>query len=68
MSNLLWPIAVVLCFDIIVFSMAVFLVRLAAHDRQREIQELEPEGQTAYEPSIVEAQPEQNVGQIPAMG
>lgn len=67
MSNLLWPIAVV-CFYILVFSMAVFLVRLAARDRQREIQELESEGQTAYEPPIVEAQPEQNVGQIPAMG
>lgn len=67
MSNLLWPIAVV-SFYIIVFLTAVFLVRLAARDRQRELQELEAEGQTAYEPPVIEAEPEQNVGHIPAMG
>jgi len=67
MSALVWPVAVI-CFYAIVFSTAVFLIRLAARDRQREIQEQEHEGQTASESPIVEAQPEQNAGHIPAMG
>jgi hypothetical protein len=67
MSALVWPIAVV-CFYVIVFSTAVFLIRLAARDRQLEVQEMEHEGQTASEPPIVEAQPDQNAGHIPAMG
>lgn len=66
MSALVWPFAVV-CFDAIVFFTAVFLVRLAARDRVREVQEQEHEQQIAYEPAIAEAQPDQNMG-LPAMG
>lgn len=67
MSALVWPFAVV-CFDLIVFSTAVFLVRLAARDRFREVQELEPEESWVYEPTIVETPPDQGMGHIPAMG
>ncbi len=67
MSALVWPIAVV-CFELIVFSTALFLIRLAARDRAREVQELEYEEQRAHEPPIVEAPPEQGMGHIPAMG
>lgn len=66
MSGLLWPIAVV-CFDVIVFSTALFLVRLAARDRSQEEQEVEYQEQVAYDPTIVESQPEQ-IGHLPAMG
>ncbi|MGZ3636770.1 MAG: hypothetical protein ACXVCX_02905 [Ktedonobacterales bacterium] len=67
MSALVWPIAVV-CFYAIVFATAVFHIRLAARDRQLEVQELEHEGQTAYEQTTIEAQSEQTAGHIPAMG
>lgn len=67
MSALVWPVAVV-CFDLIVFSTALFLIRLAARDRSREVQELEYEEQRTHEPPIVEAPPEQGMGHIPAMG
>lgn len=67
MSALVWPIAVI-CFYAIVFSTAVLLIRLAARDRQVEVQEMEHEGQMDYDPTIIEAQPEQRAGHIPAMG
>lgn len=67
MSAILWPLAVV-CFDIIVFSTAVFLVRLAARDRRQEEQEIEQAEQLAFEPAAIEPQPEQGLGHIPAMG